>query len=117
MDKNVENRSKNIWYLSNFIKSTRNLYIIVAIVLVCRGFYNAYEKLQYEDISIRQEYRTSPQRRYPSITFCYKYKHGTKRVFESYYPKFYEEAKRKGIYQLCYNFETVIKDEKVVRMD
>ena len=100
MDKNVENKNNNIRYLGKFINSTRNLYIIVAVVLVCRGFYNAYEKLQFEDVSIRQEYRTSSQRRYPSITFCYKYKHGTKRVFESYFPKFYEEAKRKGIYQL-----------------
>ena len=93
---NIENRNNTVGYLNKFIKFTRYLYVIIAMILVILGFYNAYDKFQSEDVSTRQEYRTSAQRRYPSITFCYKYKHGTKRAIDNYLPKFYEVAKRKG---------------------
>ena len=94
----ADTHNNTVGYLNKFIRFTRYLYVLIAMVLVCLGFYNAYEKFQSEDVSTRQEYRTSAQRRYPSITFCYKYKHGSKRVIDNYLPKFYEEAKRKGTY-------------------
>ena len=96
MNGNVENRNNSVGYVDKLITYTRYLYLLIGMVLVCLGFYNAYFKFQSEDVSTRQEYKTSDQKRYPSLTFCYKYKHGTKRMIDNYLPKFYEEAKRRG---------------------
>ena len=82
--------------LSVVITSMRYLYVGLALALVGNGFYNAYDKMRTEDVSTRQVYHTSEQRRYPSITFCYKYNHGTKRAIDNYLPRIYENAKRKG---------------------
>ena len=83
--------------LSVVITSMRYLYVGLAFALVGNGFYNAYDKMRTEDVSTRQVYHTSEQRRYPSITFCYKYNHGTKRAIDNYLPKIYENAKSRGI--------------------
>ena len=34
--------------------------------------------------------------KYPSVTFCYKFKHGSKDVVQNYYPFLFEVAKQKG---------------------
>ena len=86
--------------LSFIISVVRCIYVLVAAAIVCRGFYHAIEKFISEDVSTRQEYHTIERRRYPSITFCYKYKHGTKRVIDNYLPKFRNRAREKGIYNL-----------------
>ena len=82
--------------LNTAITSIRYVYVGIAIALVCNGFYHAYEKMRTEDVSTRQVNKYSDRRRYPSITFCYKYKHGSKRAIDNYLPKFYEKAKAKG---------------------
>ena len=87
--------------LSLIISVVRCIYVLVAAGIVCRGFYHAIEKFISEDVSTRQEYHTVERRRYPSITFCYKYKHGTKRVIDNYLPKFKDKAKEKGTSNVC----------------
>ena len=76
----------------------RYVYVAIALGLVANAFYNEYEKMMTEDVSRRQEYRTSEQRRYPSVTFCNKFKHGSKQAFESYLPKLVEKARDNGKY-------------------
>ena len=76
----------------------RYVYVAIALGLVANAFYNEYEKMISEDVSRRQEYHTSEQRRYPSITFCNKFKHGSKLAFETYLPKLVEKARDHGKY-------------------
>ena len=83
--------------LKSFLTFVRFVYVAVATGIVCRGFYHAYEKFISEDVSTRQEYNTADKLRYPSITFCYKYKHGSKRVLDNYLPKFTEKAQNEGM--------------------
>ena len=90
----MENMSK----VTKIITSIRFLYVGIAFALVCNSVYNAYDKMRAEDVATRQVYQTSDKRRYPSITFCYKYHHRSKRAIDNYLPKIYEKAKTKGNY-------------------
>ena len=74
----------------------RRLYLSIAIVVVSKGFYSGYNKLIEEDISYRQENKVFEKMRYPSVTFCYKYNHGSKKVMDNYLPMFYEIAQKNG---------------------
>ena len=84
--------------LNSIITLIRYVYVVIAVGLVCNAIYKEYDKMVTEDVSRRQEYHTSKQRRYPSVTFCYKFKHGTKQVMDNYLPKFVEKAKNNGMY-------------------
>ena len=79
-----------------FLHFARCMYVVIAAMVVCHGFYNAYQKMMTEAVLIRHENQAVDKLRYPSITVCYKYKHGSKLVFDNFLPRFYEEAKRKG---------------------
>ena len=84
----------------------RYVYVGIAFGLVCNAFYKEYVKFIKEDVSRRQEYKTSEQRRYPSITFCNKYKHGSKHVIDNYLSKFVEKAKANGNFKWLSIFKT-----------
>ena len=91
------NFAMNFSCLLQLLFFARYIYIVIAMVLVCHGFYQAYIKFKNEDVSTRQEYQALDKLRYPSVTFCNKYKTGSKRVFDNFLPKFYEVARTKGI--------------------
>ena len=84
--------------LLQLLHFARCIYVVIAVVVVCHGFHQAFIKFKNEDVSTRQEYQALDKIRYPSVTFCYKYKHGSKRVFDNFLPKFYEVAKDKGTF-------------------
>lgn len=86
--------------LISLFSITRYVYVGIAFGFVCNSFYKSYEKFATEDVSRRQEYKTSEQRRYPSITFCYKHEHGTKHVVDNYLSKFVEKARHRGIWRI-----------------
>ena len=81
-----------------FLHFARCMYVVIAAMVVCHGFYNAYQKMMTEDVSTRHENKAVDKLRYPSLTFCYKYKHGSKQVFDNYLPRFYEQAKTNGMF-------------------
>ena len=82
--------------LNTIMTTIRYVYVGIALGLVGNAFYNEYEKMMTEDVSRRQEYRNSEHRRYPSITFCNKFKHGSKQAVDNYLPKFVEKARDNG---------------------
>ena len=88
----------NMGELTSIMTVIRYVYVAIALGLVGNAFYNEYEKMATEDISRRQEYLNSEQRKYPSITFCHKFNHGSKQVIESYLPKFVESARDNSRY-------------------
>ena len=79
------------------LRGIRGIYAFVAAVLVSHGFYHAFQKMRNEDVLTRRETLVFDKMRYPSVTFCYKYQHGTKIVVDKFLPKLYEEAERKGL--------------------
>ena len=82
---------KNILYI------LRMIYVGIATVVVCYGFHKGYKKLVNNDILVREQVYALDKMKYPSITFCYKFKHGSKDVVQNYYPHLFEMAKKKGI--------------------
>ena len=64
--------------------------------MVCKGFYNGYEKFKAENVILKEEIHDFDKMRYPSITFCYKYKHGSKHATTNYFPYLYTKAKQEG---------------------
>ena len=77
-------------------KVIRGGFVIFGICMVCVGFYNTLLQVSQRNILMRQELFHEEKYRYPSITFCYKYKHGGKDVFQNYYPYLYKKWERAG---------------------
>ena len=74
----------------------KGIYIFFAMSFVCHGFYKTTMKLTDEQILIKEVQLDPKKVQYPSVTFCYKYKHGGKDVFGTYYRKFYWKWKKSG---------------------
>ena len=74
----------------------RFLYLVIATGVVCHGFINSYEKMREQRVLLKEEILVLDKMRYPSITFCYKYKHGSKEAVRNYYPYLFEKAKHEG---------------------
>ena len=98
MMKNFSNILKIKWtnHGNFFLTFVRRIYFLIATVVVCREIYQGYMKFKKEDVSNRKENRAFDNLRYPSITFCYKYKHGSKHIFNYQQSSVYEQAKKKG---------------------
>ena len=72
------------------------IYILFGLTFVCHGFYKTIAKLADEQVFMRDVQLGPDKVKYPSVTFCYKYKHGGKDVFGTYSQKFYEKWKKSG---------------------
>ena len=82
--------------LRRTLNSVRLLYLVIATGVVCHGFINSYEKMRGQHVLLKEEILVLDKMRYPSITFCYKYKHGSKEVVRNYYPYLFKKAKQEG---------------------
>ena len=71
-------------------------YIIFASCLVCHAFYKAVKRMNAGNVLVKEEVRVLPKIKYPSVTFCYKYKHGSKEAIQTYKSYFSEEWKKSG---------------------
>ena len=77
-------------------KLIRTGFLIFGISFVIYGFYRTMLKVSQQNILISEEVVVKEKFTYPSITFCYKYKHGGKDVFRNYYPSLYDKWKESG---------------------
>ena len=98
MDNYKEVQATSILYKcsQNLPKVVRSIFILIAIFFVCRAFYKTLLKAKDGNILIKEEVRVAHRYKYPSITFCYKYKHGGKEVLRNYYPHLYKKWKQLG---------------------
>ena len=78
-------------------KLIRSGFLIFGIGFVLYGFYRTMLKVSRQNILIAEEVVVKEKFTYPSITFCYKYKHGGKDVFRNYYPSLYNKWKKSGM--------------------
>ena len=74
------------------------MFILFGTGFVCYGFYKTMLKVHKGNVLIREEVRVKHKYTYPSITFCYKFKHGTKDVLRNYYPYLYNKWKNSGMF-------------------
>ena len=98
MDNYRELRAKSMLYKcsQNLPRVVRGIFVLFAIFFVCRAFYKTLLKAQDGNVLIKEEVRVFHRYKYPSITFCYKYKHGGKEVLRNYYPRLYKKWKKSG---------------------
>ena len=78
------------------VKAIKIAYIILASCFVCHGFYKTMEKMKEGNILVRDQVYVLPKIKYPSVTFCYKYKHGSKKALETYASHFTQKWKASG---------------------
>ena len=72
------------------------LYVLFALLFVSYGLHKTIIKMKDERTLVKESHLVPDKIKYPSITFCYKYKHGGKDAFGIYYKKFFEKWKRSG---------------------
>ena len=94
--KNSEIKDCHHQTTSFIAKGVRTAFVIFGIVYVIYGFIKTMQKFQEGNVNIKEEVISQKKYRYPSVTFCYKYKHGTKDVLHNYYPDLYEKWKNSG---------------------
>ena len=71
-------------------------YLIFAVAFVCYGLYNTIVKVQQKNISVNLGVQVVPKIKFPSITFCYKYKHGSKNALLTYNNQLFQKWKKSG---------------------
>ena len=82
--------------LEMMLKFGRFFYIGGALYFVCVGFYTTMLKVKENHVSIKEEIQVLPKYRYPSLTFCYVFKHGGKDVMEMFYQHLFDKWKQSG---------------------
>ena len=83
-------------HIKKVINAIEIVYILFATGLLSYEFYEIMEKMNEGNILVKEEIRVLPKIKYPSVTFCYKYKHGTKLAIHTYNSHFTEKWKISG---------------------
>ena len=82
--------------LQQVVKFVRLAYLLLAVALVCQGLYVTLAKVRQETVSVRDERKLVSSIKFPSVTFCYKFKHGTKEVMSAYSHQLLDKWKQSG---------------------
>ena len=78
------------------VKAIEAVYIVLASCFVGHGIYRTIEKMNERNILVKEEVDVVPMIRYPSLTFCYKYTHGSKRAIDTYNSHFAKKWIKSG---------------------
>ena len=78
------------------VKILKISYLIFAAVFVCYGLYNTIAKVQQQNISVKLGVQVVPKLKFPSVTFCHKYKHGSKNALLTYSHHLFDKWKKSG---------------------
>ena len=87
---------KSKFTCQNILKFALWVYLLLALTFVGHGLYKTIIKMKAEHILAKETHLLPDKIEYPSITFCYKYKHGGKDALGTYYKNFFEKWKRSG---------------------
>ena len=82
--------------LQHIVKVVRIAYLIVAIVFVANGLYLTLRKVKQQNVNVRFGINHISKVKFPSVTFCYKYKHGGKDAILAYRDQLFEKWKESG---------------------
>ena len=99
-----DNTDVPVCSFANIVKIIVNIfkcaYLIFAAIFVCYGFYNTIVKIQQHSIGIKYGVQVVPKIKFPSVTFCHKYKHGGKNALLTYTHQLFEKWKKSG--KICH---------------
>ena len=82
--------------VKTIVKCIKVAYLICAIAFVCYGLYNTIEKLRHQHISVASGVEVVSKFKFPSVTFCYKYKHGSKNALLTYNNQLFGKWNKSG---------------------
>ena len=77
-------------------KSIRIAFVLFGIAYLLYSFTKTMQRVKEHHILVKDEVLSPLKYKYPSVTFCYKYKHGNKDVLNNYYPELYSKWKQSG---------------------
>ena len=66
------------------VRIVRNMYLLCAVVFVSHGLYKTLRKVQEQNVNVSTEIKLVSKIKFPSVTFCHKYKHGGKDAMLAY---------------------------------
>ena len=99
------NRATSFETPKKLAKSVRMIFVVFGMVYVLYSFTKTMKKVKEGNVLVKEEARSFTKYKYPSVTFCYKYKHGSKEVLRSYYPRLYKKWKESGKVKLMLSEE------------
>ena len=77
-------------------KCIRTVFVLFGIVYVLYMFTRTMQKVKDGNVLVKEEVQSPTKYKYPSVTFCYKYRHGSKDVLHNYYPDLFRKWKKSG---------------------
>ena len=77
-------------------KLVRTGFVIFGVVYVLYGFAKTMQKFKAGNVLVKEEIFYPQKYVYPSITFCYKYKHRGKNIINAYFQDLFEKLKQSG---------------------
>ena len=77
-------------------KLVRTGFVIFGVVYVLYGFAKTMQKFKAGNVLVKEEVFYPQKYVYPSITFCYKYKHRGKNIINAYFQDLFEKLKQSG---------------------
>ena len=83
--------------MEKLTKAARIIFVLVSIVYVLYSFSRTLQKFNEGNTFAKQETKYFEKYRYPSVTFCYKFKHGSKVVKNNYHPSLYKKWQATGM--------------------
>ena len=89
--------------LKGIVNVIRIAYLIFAVTFVFWGLYSTLMKVQQQNIHVRLGIDHASKIRFPSVTFCYKYKHGSKEALLGYNYQLFDRWKKSGNNKWCKN--------------
>ena len=97
-----------IWFISSISNSTqlvqfktlknvvRGIFLTLGMIVVLYGFYGTMREVNEMRVLLQEEVEIKEKYLYPSITFCYKFKHGGKEALRNYHSFLFEKWKDQG---------------------
>ena len=97
-----------IWFISSISNSTqlvqfktlknvvRGIFVTFGMIVVLYGFYGTVREVNQMKVLLQEEVEIKEKYLYPSITFCYKFKHGGKEALRNYHSFLFEKWKDQG---------------------
>ena len=97
-----------IWFISSISNSTqlvqfktlknvvRGIFVTFGMIVVLYGFYGTMREVNQMKVLLQEEVEIKEKYLYPSITFCYKFKHGGKEALRNYHSFLFEKWKDQG---------------------
>ena len=82
--------------LKAIVTIVKTAYLIFAALFVCYGFYNTVARVQQGTINVKSGVQVVSKVKFPSITFCHKFRYGGKDALLAYSNLLFQKWKKSG---------------------